>query len=392
MRSHADPAGAANKYIAFSVALAGITDVLSEWGFLFIVCSGGRLYQFEERDMQAKMDMLFTKNLYQLAVQIARAQQHDEDSIAEIFFKYGEHLREKVRGADLAMSRRPRPAVVTAARVARQGDYDGAMRQYISTIGHREPSYVIRLFLDAQQIHNLTSYLQALHERGYANADHTTLLLNCYTKLKVRLGCVGRTGTPHAAATGPATCLIIHAQDAARVDEFISKKDISFDVDTAIKVCRQAGFHQQAIFLAKKYKKHDICLRILLEDDKVAPGPNARAAAVGRRLSRVLHRAEVQGSAGVHPHAAREHRTRDAHRAWEGPGQPVTGTNHGAPAGAVRRCRAERATRANVRCSRSGQRGGANGAATEGFHRSLREPVALADAVSRACHSICANG
>ena len=25
---------------------------------------------------------------------------------------------------------------------------------------------------------------QALHEKGEANADHTTLLLNCYTKLK----------------------------------------------------------------------------------------------------------------------------------------------------------------------------------------------------------------
>lgn len=26
--------------------------------------------------------------------------------------------------------------------------------------------------------------LQALHKKGYANADHTTLLLNCYTKLR----------------------------------------------------------------------------------------------------------------------------------------------------------------------------------------------------------------
>ena len=26
--------------------------------------------------------------------------------------------------------------------------------------------------------------MQALHEKGQANADHTTLLLNCYTKLK----------------------------------------------------------------------------------------------------------------------------------------------------------------------------------------------------------------
>ena len=38
-------------------------------------------------------------------------------------------------------------------------------------------------FLDAQRIRNLTSYLQELHEQGVANADHTTLLLNCYTKL-----------------------------------------------------------------------------------------------------------------------------------------------------------------------------------------------------------------
>lgn len=55
---------------------------------------------------------------------------------------------------------------------------------YASTIGKLEPSYVIRKFLDAQRIHNLTAYLQALHRQSLANADHTTLLLNCYTKLK----------------------------------------------------------------------------------------------------------------------------------------------------------------------------------------------------------------
>lgn len=55
---------------------------------------------------------------------------------------------------------------------------------FCSTIGKLEPSYVIRKFLDAQRIHNLTAYLQALHRQSLANADHTTLLLNCYTKLK----------------------------------------------------------------------------------------------------------------------------------------------------------------------------------------------------------------
>lgn len=39
-------------------------------------------------------------------------------------------------------------------------------------------------FLDAQRIHSLTRYLEQLHDCGLGGADHTTLLLNCYTKLK----------------------------------------------------------------------------------------------------------------------------------------------------------------------------------------------------------------
>ena len=44
-------------------------------------------------------------------------------------------------------------------------DYDGAVAQYAATIGCLEPSYVIRKFLDAQRIHNLTAYLEALHAK-----------------------------------------------------------------------------------------------------------------------------------------------------------------------------------------------------------------------------------
>ncbi len=58
------------------------------------------------------------------------------------------------------------------------------MTQYVRTIGFMEPSFVIRKFLDAQRIHNLTLYLQALHQKNLATSDHTTLLLNCYTNLK----------------------------------------------------------------------------------------------------------------------------------------------------------------------------------------------------------------
>ena len=66
-------------------------------------------------------------------------------------------------------------------------DWDGAIEQYNQTVGYTEPSYVIRRFLDAQRIQNLTSYLEHLHsvdDGEHATKDHTTLLLNCYTKLK----------------------------------------------------------------------------------------------------------------------------------------------------------------------------------------------------------------
>lgn len=109
-------------------------------------------------------------------------------------------------------------------------------------------------FLDAQRIHNLVTYLQELHNLGMANADHTTLLLNTYTKLK----------------------------DVARLDSFIKtesrrplngekdsleeKDELPFDLDTAIRVCRQAGYFEHAGYLAKRWERHEDYLRIQVED------------------------------------------------------------------------------------------------------------------------------
>jgi len=44
--------------------------------------------------------------------------------------------------------------------------------------------YGCHQFLDTQRIDNLTVYLEALHKAQMASEDHTTLLLNCYTKRK----------------------------------------------------------------------------------------------------------------------------------------------------------------------------------------------------------------
>lgn len=39
-----------------------------------------------------------------------------------------------------------------------------------------------------------------------------------------------------------------------------------FDLDTAIRVCRQAGYFEHAAYLAKKYERHEDYLRIQIED------------------------------------------------------------------------------------------------------------------------------
>ncbi|WAR00818.1 VPS11-like protein [Mya arenaria] len=185
-----------NKFIAYSAPYPDVIDILSEWGSLYIIAGDRKLYQLQEKDTQTKLEMLFKKNNYTLAISLAKSQQYDQDGLIDIFTQYGDHLYDK-------------------------GDHDGAIDQYIKTIGKLEASYVIRKFLDAQRIHNLTKYLQALHTAKMATEEHTTLLLNCYTKLK----------------------------DVSKLDEFI-----------------MANYYEHALFLANKHHLHEWYLKIQLDD------------------------------------------------------------------------------------------------------------------------------
>jgi len=53
------------------------------------------------------------------------------------------------------------------------------------------------------------------------------------------------------------------------LDEFIKNgSERKFDVETAIKVSRQAGYFEHALYLAKHFNFHEWYLKILLEDVK----------------------------------------------------------------------------------------------------------------------------
>lgn len=63
--------------------------------------------------------MLYERSLYGLALSLAKTQKLDDASVADIHRQYGDEKYKK-------------------------GDWDGAMQQYVKTIGHLQPSYVIR--------------------------------------------------------------------------------------------------------------------------------------------------------------------------------------------------------------------------------------------------------
>ncbi|XP_055550391.1 vacuolar protein sorting-associated protein 11 homolog [Wyeomyia smithii] len=203
-----------NKFIVFTCPIEEVSAFLTEFGSCYILTESKQILHLDEKDLQSKLNLLFRKNLYDIAVRIAKSNQYDADGLAGIFKQYGDHLYSK-------------------------GDYSGSVDQYIKTIGFLEPSYVIRRFLDARHIHYLTDYLQAIHKSGRASADHTTLLLNCFTRL----------------------------DRTEQLQQFLENENKLnlFDVDVAIKVCRNASV-EQALALAKAHGKHDLCLSILTED------------------------------------------------------------------------------------------------------------------------------
>lgn len=177
-----------NKFIVFTCPIEEVAAILTEFGSCFILTESKSIFHLDEKDLQSKLNLLFKKNLYDIAVRIAKSNQYDADGLAGIFKQYGDHLYSK-------------------------GDFSGSVDQYIKTIGFLEPSYVIRRFLDARHIHYLTDYLQAIHKSGRATADHTTLLLNCFTRLD-------------------------RTEQLKQFLENENKLNL-FDVDVAIKVCRK---------------------------------------------------------------------------------------------------------------------------------------------------------
>ena len=179
-----------------------ILDILDTAGTLFVLTSTRRLYALGEKTMDEKLSDLYKKHMYHVALKITVNTTIDNRLIYQ---KFGDHLYSK-------------------------GDYAQAVQQYIETIGYLDSSRVILKFLDAQFTSYLASYLEVYHCHPEADVstDHTTLLIDCFTKM--------------------------HADEKLR--NFIGlnstsiyhNKKLSFDVENAIQVLRDAAMRQKRYF------------------------------------------------------------------------------------------------------------------------------------------------
>jgi len=197
-----------------------------------LVFSRGASIRLSEKPTAEKLDALFRMNLYPTAVEVAAKAKCKPQAIMDIYRMYGDHLYKKA-------------------------DWDGAVEQYGFTIGHVEPSYVIRRFLDAQRVGTLATYLELCHSpqaqaffgdalsaeasSNFARPELTTLLVHCYAKLKdvSKLDALTRAG----------------ADDAS----------LRFDARPAIEALRDAGFVEHALELAKKRNEVEWYVRVQFE-------------------------------------------------------------------------------------------------------------------------------
>ncbi|KAG5471841.1 hypothetical protein LSCM4_03399 [Leishmania orientalis] len=173
--------------------------------------------RLSEADTRTKLELLFSKECYGIAQQLAQTMEEADPTLQlRICKRYGDYLYSK-------------------------GKLDEAMAQYVNTIGHLESSYVIQRYMGSAHMEQLIRYLEELHSQqhsAHVHEAHTTLLLRCCIKRK----------------------------DEARLNAFIHRDNVRFDAKNAIEVCREGGYAEAALYIADRYAAVYDCARIRLYD------------------------------------------------------------------------------------------------------------------------------
>jgi len=91
-----------NKFVALNLQLGQafkkqqtVRYTLCEWGSIFLMTSANEVWELKEKDVETKLQELFKKNLYGLAITLANTSEYDSANICDIYRMYGDHLYAK---------------------------------------------------------------------------------------------------------------------------------------------------------------------------------------------------------------------------------------------------------------------------------------------------------
>lgn len=197
-----------------------VRQMLIEWNSVLLLYEDNSVTKMSEANMPEKIEHLIKNEQFDVALVVAQSQLMGPSVISEIHRQRGDSYQEKHQ-------------------------FQKSIDEYKLTIGFLEPSYVITRFIDPQHAEYLIDYLEALADKGMMTKEHTTLLFNCYTKLR---------------KTDKLNEIIHQCLASSR------KEEPKFNLETAVSVLCLAGFRDDALAIAKAYHMHDFYTQMLAEE------------------------------------------------------------------------------------------------------------------------------
>ncbi|CAI5443623.1 unnamed protein product [Caenorhabditis angaria] len=202
------------QYIGFSCSLPNLCRLFVIGAQMLILGKDGTLSELAEKNLMTKLDILIKKNLYDVAIGIAKNSKDGGEQLKGIHRKYADYLYGK-------------------------GDYDNAINEYKETIGMLEPSYVIKKYLDGSKLAQLCVYLEAIHEQQKDNQNHTNILLNAYAR----------------------------RNEKKKLMQFVNRvvERKNCDMRDVFKILVDWNYLPEASLLATKFEMHDEALTAIIE-------------------------------------------------------------------------------------------------------------------------------
>lgn len=224
-----------NQLIAFEDRVSddetGIIGIVTEGSEVDVILNDGHLFRLEEKELATRLNLLCSRQLFTLAITMASGLSAATSAnmviapthlVAKLHKSYADHLYTR-------------------------GDYDNAIQEYIHTIGHVEPSYVIRQFLDAQRVQNLVTYLEALLAANKATKEHVSLLVTSWVRMNHR---------------EQLFAFFSKYQQQQQQESILHL----LDIDVLVDICRSGGFLREALLIVTFSQDVSKVLELLMED------------------------------------------------------------------------------------------------------------------------------